>query len=544
MKIVHILIIILLSYVSSELKSSEDDHFSINQLQDFRLCNNAKSHLRVETKCTNEGYGERKPCDERVIHIEDCKEVVIQMSNFTLESLLNKVPTIDSDIKFRRILIKLQFETMDSGMFARLGLQIDMFLLTRPWWYITKEPYEWNQDTHGNHILMIDRVQHGFEKEQRLLSNRQYRTSEGCSKTAMMVGRADVVHPGWLPILVYYTTAQGNIPNSIFGIYVSYQNEVNDSPAFITGSDCPLTNNKWECAFLKPTNCSYSKIISECHTNDCVRHIVPETVTFAALFDTATIDGKYVASNSVGHKSLLQQKNVPIPESNELQQWLKQYGNLYPEPKMKYIIPYSNTVPWNGMLANGVFPFMQFIFRRNYFYRSAIARLIHRFYKVNNVLPTDRCVAAHVRRGDRAVAFGGQKAINMTEYCYKHRVFDLGCFSTPFASVTLKHIIESAIQLVDPKVKTLFLASDDEQWMVDEKQAVSKLYPDWKIYFLEAPKPKDVDKKSEDEKYHYMRSTGGTASGTFWWATMQLARQCEGYIYSFWLYILYNKYHS
>ena len=110
------------------------------------------------------------------------------------------------------------------------------------------------------------------------------------------------------------------------------------------------------------------------------------------------------------------------------------------------------------------------------------------------------------------------------------RIVDLGCFSTPFASVTLGHVLDSAAKLVPSEVRTLILASDDEAWMVSEIEAMRQARPEWNVYFLEAPKPENHDKKSSEEKYNYMRSKGGTASGTFWWGSIELARQCEGFV--------------
>jgi hypothetical protein len=56
---------------------------------------------------------------------------------------------------------------------------------------------------------------------------------------------------------------------------------------------------------------------------------------------------------------------------------------------------------------------------------------------------------------------------NMTQFCIDNIsdtsfIDDFRCFSTPFASVSLQHILDSATKLVPPEVRTLILASDDE----------------------------------------------------------------------------------
>jgi len=349
------------------------------------------------------------------------------MTNFSAASMMALVPRLDADVSIRRISIKLSaaVATHSSLDFEHIGNEIDEFLVTRPWWYVSREPYSWNHKSHLNRAIVLDRVHHWFERELRLLSNRQYRTAENCAKAPLNVGRSDIVHPGWFPVLSFYTNAQGHIPFSVFSIYVSYQNDPNDSPAFITGSDCPAILNKWECAFLKTTNCSLPKLLTDCRGSQCVRAL-PEAVSTTVLFDSASKDANVVHPGSKEHKALKAMANEAIPQSEELLQWLNS-SDLYPRPvDKKYLRPFKDSMPWSGFLAAGAFPFMRFIFRPNAFYRSHIARLLDRFFRNNNEFHrTDRCVAAHVRRGDRIIDLKGENVANITEYCYKHR-HDIG----------------------------------------------------------------------------------------------------------------------
>lgn len=174
--------------------------------------------------------------------------------------------------------------------------------------------------------------------------------------------------------------------------------------------------------------------------------------------------------------------------------------------------------------------FNQFLFRYISYYRSKVHYMIHQFYKKYRLIATSkvgRCVAAHVRRGDRIVDIIQQQhknnsTNNMTQFCIDNIrdtsfIDDFGCFSTPFASVTLQHILDSATKLVPPEVRTLILASDDEAWMISEIEAMYQVRPVWKVYFIEAPKLENTDAErlksiSSEEKYYYMRSHGGTAS--------------------------------
>ena len=72
------------------------------------------------------------------------------MDLFTNENLLKLLPTIDSDITFRRIIIKLtSTENLD---IKQIGIEIDKFLLPRLWWYVSKEPYAWSDEIHKKHL--------------------------------------------------------------------------------------------------------------------------------------------------------------------------------------------------------------------------------------------------------------------------------------------------------------------------------------------------------------------------------------------------------
>ena len=408
-KVTVSILLISFHFIFTYSRDSSTNQFI--QINDHRLCNNAESLFNTTRNCRHEEYRKAVPCDDRVVSSDQCQQVSMLISKFTSDALTQLVPTIDSDLSIRRIHIKLT-TPMQLIDYDQLGNEIDRFLLMRPWWYVSKEPYAWHGHTHSSNVIIIDRVKHGFEKELRLLGSRQYRTAENCEKAPLTIGTLDAVHPGWLTVLVFYTTAQGNIPFSVFGIYVPHKN------AFISQNDCPDNHNKWECGFLKTTNCSLPKIITDCTTHDCIRSI-PEVSDTTVLFTSASINATYVRPNTEEHKGLKAMAHYPIPINENLNVLLKEL-DVYVTPVMKYRKPYLDSVPWTGFLRAGVFPFMKFIFRQTYLYRSHIARLLDRFYSKTGVRNTDRCVAAHVRRGDRATSFGEQ-ITNMTEYCYKHR---------------------------------------------------------------------------------------------------------------------------
>ena len=95
--------------------------------------------------------------------------------------------------------------------------------------------------------------------------------------------------------------------------------------------------------------------------------------------------------------------------------------------------------------------------------------------------------------------------------------------------------------LVGPGVRTIFVASDDSQWVEQQIKLVERTDPLWNIVTLAAPKPpkhlengrnggSEPQSSSRDPVfdlgeepyagYYYMRSQGGTASGTYLMASM------------------------
>lgn len=52
------------------------------------------------------------------------------------------------------------------------------------------------------------------------------------------------------------------------------------------------------------------------------------------------------------------------------------------------------------------------LFRLNYDYRARVAEYVHTFRSKNKLKTTDRCIAFHIRRGDRVIA-----GKNMLDHC-------------------------------------------------------------------------------------------------------------------------------
>ena len=213
-----------------------------------------------------------------------------------------------------------------------------------------------------------------------------------------------------------------------------------------------------------------------------------------------------------------------------------------------------------------------FLLRKSALYRSRVAKILHTFRNPpageRRLNASASCVAVHLRRGDRIVHV--PKNTNFTEYCYNtthnlpcnggHCDPDAGCGDDPrqppFAAITLRHVLDKVPMLVGSGIRNVFVASDDSSWVEQQIREVRATDPSWNVFTLSAPKSKssnsssnsnsggDKDKSKDKGKtvdpylgdqepydgYFYMRSHGGTASGSYLMASMELVTQCEGFI--------------
>eukprot|EP01034_Spumella_vulgaris_P030778 gene30778-38042_t len=423
------------------------------------------------------------------------------------------------------------------------------------WWRVVTEPHSWIHNEAQSNRIIFERYNHHFEPHLHLLSSIQYPSSSDiCSKTALLVGRNTFEHPGWGSVLWFYFAAHQDMPYAVMGSHVSTSNSLLDDSAFISGADCAHTLDRWECAFLRLTNCSMPSYLTSNTTHNFVTKL-PETVHFSILFDSATAGGLIVHKQSPQYAVVL--NNSQHPSSAE-QATLSQHTHA---PQFVYKPPHHLTAANNwtrdhfvdssfSMYVN------RFLLRKNYFYRSRVAQSISTFYANNNLTSSIRCVSAQVRRGDRVI-YG----VNMTEFCRNATqpitanntvnfcldsrqelkdcdslMGDKGCESVPFGAVTLKRIVQQAEYLVSPEVRNMFVFTDDEAWLNVERRNLQHTHPQWRVFSLAPPQRSSVQNTTHWDDwdtysgYHHMRARGGTSSGVFFHASLDLTQQCEAFI--------------
>jgi hypothetical protein len=172
-----------------------------------------------------------------------------------------------------------------------------------------------------------------------------------------------------------------------------------------------------------------------------------------------------------------------------------------------------------------------------------------------SALPQGRCVAAHIRRGDRVPRDDKGREVNGTDYCQHHQNdVDRGCinpWSIPFFAVDIWQTLRAAETLVDVhhshshgQAHYLFVNTDERPWLVErvaefeatsieERRTKHGVHGNWTVIYF----PLDPD-DSLTENYSAVgglswKTRGGHKSGVYFFAALEMMRQCEALIGNF-----------
>ena len=476
------------------------------EVRDWALCNNGVEEIGYrEMKCKNY-FKKEIPCDDRSIPDEECVALEVRLEGKIDHKGLDIVWKVaDEDRSIR----KLAF-TYDANLAQSFQSLTDTWLTHRLWWMVEREDYLWQKKPTMS--LVLYRFRQNYENHLVWLSKVQYPPSEVCDISPFILGKGTCVHPGYAAMIGTYFNRHYYHAYAVLGIYVSTSNRPDESLTFISAADCPNRRNRWECIFLPSTNCTVPDAVTTCNTTNCVQN---------ADFDYYSIanrSGLPVPSpdNSFG----------ATPNTPEQAHW----GYYKDVPDMPYL--YNTEQPRGDGNVN-VF-FHLFELRPNLFLRSLIAQMIEEFGKTNNFnFASDRCIAAHVRRGDRNLPEG---FTNASEYCKSaagRSDSDKGCFDVPFASIGLHHIMKKAQTLAGhlrPGIRTVIVATDDYAFVKSEIVRLEKenLMNGWRV--LAITPPEEFFDNEQKHDYTFFRSSMGTAGGVHFVGSLELLRHCEGFV--------------
>ena len=220
----------------------------------------------------------------------DCTSVHAKFSDVSFYSdILDFLVKEDSNSSIRHIAIKAHNTNS-----ATINEALDLFISPRPWWIIKEESFPWQDEKLANLSLInvshasLIRFSSALEGYLRRTAKIQFPPEKVCNITLLNVGR--LIDNGWASMMALYGYARGNANYAIFAPYISKTNSPEEDTIFAHHSFCPTEKNKWNCAFLPTTNCTFPLAITECKSRECL----PETGTTDVYFDVAAAFGKKI----------------------------------------------------------------------------------------------------------------------------------------------------------------------------------------------------------------------------------------------------------
>ena len=321
--------------------------------------------------------------------------------------------------------------------YTMLGEQIDAFLIPRPWWRVTREPYDWqlnktnktDKTTHSSHTkhnahntttaadgshhhhlnhlttstnnqIIFKRVSQPLHPYLHFISKLQYPSAHVCDTTPMLLGYYTCGNPGWTAVMHTYYHDKQSLKYGIHSIFGATKKEFGDFEFatinyFMSEEDCPHKRNLWDCAFLSMTNCSLSiKLAPD----------GKELRGFSNVYTNAGPHGQKVnlTSNNIEIQAFeLTHTNATLlgyPSHKQAVRSLQDYAYVYGVPYNRTYHRHTQAMAADVLETTYIYGFM---LRHAYIYRTKIAELLHTFRSQFTPKLTERseCVVAHVRKG-------------------------------------------------------------------------------------------------------------------------------------------------
>lgn len=350
-------------------------------------------------------------------------------------------------------------------------------------------------------------------------------------------------------LAMVFMTVDYNFPYTVLQSFIHGQNET----AYTSYEDCPDKFNRWECSFLKTSNCTPPVAL----LSDKTFKLAHEGTTFffTPIYKTRSADHIVPEDrDSEEYKELVVAAHTPYSfEQKDIVEAGQAAAGHYFVYRQRY---FAN----HGIQAMYSLWWWTYFLRRNNFYRDISMRYIHKFKESHGVdfsRPDQRCVVGQVRRGDHIQLgrIGEVLPKNVSFYCQMEGDVDTGCppiedagkseKNIPFAYITLDNIIEG-MNLVNnytdsgTPATNLILFSDDGKWVKEVQEEAKLRHLPFKIYDFPFVEPRSQTSSSSSsssstveqsrEEWHEIRIGRGTAHLL---ASIHLAQQCEALLGNF-----------
>jgi hypothetical protein len=377
---------------------------------------------------------------------------------------------------------------------AEYGAAIDSFIGPRPWFEVKSEPFEWQDCPEGQEVTVALRrlPSSPYDSILESISQRQYPAN--CAHRRLKVTLVN----GFSSFGNNFFNFNNEAAQSHYAVYVPYINDpMTLHTNFLDPNHCPDTHNKFECAFLPPTNCS-----------------LPRLVSHHAFYSNATTTAREISKQSFEHFK----HTVGHVDRSDVPMQVSVFGGLVEE-----------NGPTEQIIQRHVYQTLftyGFLFRLNYEFRGRVAREMKRFESTipsGISFPKDgNCVTINIRKDPDRAPVG----TNVTDYCRKCAMgimhcqpnvfYNYGCqTANPYGAITLQDFIHGAKVISNSTF--YYITTDNAQWL---QEALGN--------YTSAPSSSAVQIVPYSAPPNHRK--GATVSGVQYLTSLLQARKCSSFV--------------
>ena len=514
---------------------------------------------------------------------EMCMSVTLRMKKISGEALVRELSRLDSggSVDANFLIRRLHIVTPEADPMV-INHALDAFLEPRPWWLIRRELITglerfdtsiWSHNATAEDILHTDLNNHDkpgayvgklshitlqryeakMEAHLHQVGAVQFPPASACASSRMKLSHT--VNAGWGSASAFFGIFVGEYPWAVFAPWESNSNLATEGIMYASPEFCPSVVNKWTCAFIPATNCSFPKAVSGCKPGGGGGGAGGggESCNWDGdlLYSQATEAGERVGGKDAKTDSK-EFKDAAASATHAVSAYHKDIDAWYASHKNDDFVSQAPVVNREGKQLEHraadkwlVMKVFGALWRPNFEYRTLISKRIKLMWKEmyeRHGLPSltaeenTPCTAIHIRRGDRSLNMEGQE---MRDWCSQWLPFkswddctskttgkkgacqgisDYGCFhANPFGALTLQDYLDAAWSI--HKTRNVFVLTDAADWLRRERSRRPS-NDTWAIYSIASDGSKD---RASD-------TPRATLNGVEYHASVRMAQSCQALV--------------